>query len=91
LYLAPADILLVRSAGNYIEVVTAEAVHLVRRTLADFQAELSPLDFVRIHRSHLVNRDAIARIDNRPSGDMDLTLSNGTVVPASRRYKSELF
>ncbi|MEA1650810.1 LytTR family DNA-binding domain-containing protein [Nitrospirillum sp. BR 11164] len=90
-YLAPADILLVRSAGNYIEVVTAEAVHLVRRTLADFQAELPPPDFARVHRSHLVNRGAIVRIDNRPSGDMDLTLSNGATIPASRRYKSELF
>ncbi|MEA1676369.1 LytTR family DNA-binding domain-containing protein [Nitrospirillum sp. BR 11163] len=90
-YLAPADILLVRSAGNYIEVVTAGAVHLVRRTLADFQAELPAPDFARVHRSHLVNRGAIVRIDNRPSGDMDLTLSNGATVPASRRYKSELF
>ncbi|MEE3625038.1 LytTR family DNA-binding domain-containing protein [Nitrospirillum sp. BR 11752] len=90
-YLAPAEILLVRSAGNYIEVVTAEAVHLVRRTLADFQADLPVAEFVRVHRSHLVNRGAILRIDSRPSGDMDLTLRNGAVIPASRRYKSELF
>ncbi|TWB63804.1 LytTR family transcriptional regulator [Nitrospirillum viridazoti] len=90
-YLAPADILLVRSAGNYIEVVTAGAVHLVRRTLADFQAELPPPSFARVHRSHVVNRGAIVRIDNRPSGDMDLTLTNGATIPASRRYKSELF
>ncbi|MDZ5647930.1 LytTR family DNA-binding domain-containing protein [Nitrospirillum sp. BR 11828] len=90
-YLAPAEILLVRSAGNYIEVVTAEAVHLVRRTLADFQADLPVPEFVRVHRSHVVNRGAILRIDSRPSGDMDLTLRNGAVIPASRRYKSELF
>ncbi|WP_159107174.1 LytTR family DNA-binding domain-containing protein [Azospirillum sp. B4] len=91
LYLNPADILLVRSAGNYAEVVTADATHLVRRPLAEFQAELPPLDFARVHRSHLVNRDAIVRVDSRPSGDMDLTLRNGAVIPASRRYKSELF
>lgn len=91
LFLAPADILMVRSAGNYIEVVTGESVHLVRRTLAEFQTELPGGDFARVHRSHIVNRAAITRVDSRPSGDMDITLSNGAVVAASRRYKSELF
>nr|WP_246462934.1 LytTR family DNA-binding domain-containing protein [Nitrospirillum iridis] len=91
LYLNPADVLVVKSAGNYVEVITAEAAYLVRRTLAEFQAELPVTVFVRVHRSYLVNRAAIARTDGRPSGDMDITLTNGAVVPVSRRYKSELF
>lgn len=90
LFLAPEEIIQVAAAGKYVEVMTANGVHLIRRPLKDVHADLPPGRFVRVHRSRLVNRAAIQRVDTRPSGDLDITLSTGTVVPASRRYKAEL-
>ncbi|MEE3625035.1 LytTR family DNA-binding domain-containing protein [Nitrospirillum sp. BR 11752] len=89
-FVAPQEILQVSAAGKYVEVMTAERVHLVRRSLADIQAELPPQLFVRVHRSRLLNRAAIQRMDSRPSGDLDITLTTGLTVTASRRFKADL-
>ncbi|MEC4590769.1 LytTR family DNA-binding domain-containing protein [Nitrospirillum amazonense] len=89
-FVAPEEIIQVSAAGKYVEVMTAERVHLVRRSLADIQADLPPRLFVRVHRSRLLNRATIQRVDSRPSGDLDITLTTGLTVTASRRYKAEL-
>ncbi|MEA1650807.1 LytTR family DNA-binding domain-containing protein [Nitrospirillum sp. BR 11164] len=89
-FVAPEEIIQVSAAGKYVEVMTAERVHLVRRSLADIQSDLPPQLFVRVHRSRLLNRATIQRVDSRPSGDLDITLTTGLTVTASRRYKAEL-
>jgi len=45
---------------------------------------------VRIHRSRLVNRDAIRRIETNQSGDFEVLLSDGTIAKGSRRYRADL-
>lgn len=89
-FVAPEEIIQVSAAGKYVEIMTAERVHLVRRSLADIQADLPPHLFVRVHRSRLLNRATIQRVDSRPSGDLDITLTTGLTVTASRRYKTDL-
>ncbi|WP_040848562.1 LytTR family DNA-binding domain-containing protein [Nitrospirillum viridazoti] len=89
-FVAPEEIIQVSAAGKYVEIMTAERVHLVRRSLADIQSDLPPHLFVRVHRSRLLNRATIQRVDSRPSGDLDITLTTGLTVTASRRYKTDL-
>ena len=47
-------------------------------------------DFVRIHRSRIVNRHHIRETRTTSSGDFELTLSNGAVLTGSRRFRSGL-
>lgn len=47
-------------------------------------------DFVRIHRSRIVNRQHIRETRTTSSGDFELTLSNGAVLTGSRRFRSGL-
>lgn len=47
-------------------------------------------DFVRIHRSRIVNRHHIRETRTTNSGDFELTLSNGAVLTGSRRFRSGL-
>ncbi|WP_213268975.1 LytTR family transcriptional regulator DNA-binding domain-containing protein [Hyphomonas sp.] len=47
-------------------------------------------DFARIHRSRIVNRSHIRETRPTPSGDFELTLSDGTVLTGSRRFRSAL-
>lgn len=57
------------------------------------QIETSPdakPDFVRIHRSRIVNRHHIRETRTMSSGDFELTLSNGTMLTGSRRFRSGL-
>lgn len=57
------------------------------------QIETSPdakPDFVRIHRSRIVNRHHIRETRTTSSGDFELTLSNGAMLTGSRRFRSGL-
>ena len=83
------DIVQVVAAGNYVEIERDGRALLHRATLATMEAELGPR-FVRIHRSRLVNRDAIRRIETNQSGDFEVVLSDGSVAKGSRRYRAML-
>lgn len=89
-YVAPSDVLFVEAAGNYVEFHTAAKTHLVRATLATWEAQLAARGFVRVHRSRLVNRAHIAAIKPTPSGDIEITLDNGATLAGSRRYRAAL-
>lgn len=90
LFLAPSDVLFVEAAANYVEFHTASRTHLVRGTLASWEAKLAARGFVRAHRSRLVNRTQITAIKPTPSGDVEITMSDGRTVAGSRRYRDEL-
>jgi DNA-binding LytR/AlgR family response regulator len=88
---APADIVWVGSAGNYVEyALTDGSRHLVRGTLAATEGELCQFGIVRIHRTRLANLARISASAVKPSGDFELTFDTGETVQGSRRYRSAL-
>ena len=76
----------VSAAGNYVEIGWGPRTLLHRATLSAVEAELGAA-FARIHRSHLVRRDAIRRIETDRSGDFTVQISGGTQLRGSRRYR----
>lgn len=81
-----------RAAGNYVEARFGEKEHLARTTLTGLEGLLreAGVDAVRVHRSWLVNRAAIAEIAPTGEGDVTLKLKTGETVPGSRRYRERL-
>lgn len=49
-----------------------------------------PEEFVRVHRSHIVRREAILRVSDGSAGTRILHLSNSVQVPVSRRRNAEV-
>ena len=91
LRVVPAEVLAARSSGNYVEYLLADGRRpLMRTTLSSAEVELSPRGFVRTHRSWLVNTRHVSTIEAEGSGDYGLTLTDGTQVPLSRRYRQAL-
>jgi len=90
--LDPAEFLFAKAAANYAEIITRSGESLARVTLTELERLLtaSGVDAVRVHRSILVNRVMIKRMDPLPGGDMRLTLKDGQKIRASRRFKSAL-
>jgi hypothetical protein len=76
----------VSAAGNYVEIGWGLRTLLHRATLSAVEAELGAA-FARIHRSHLVRREAIRRIETDRSGDFTVQMSSGTELRGSRRYR----
>jgi hypothetical protein len=81
-----------RAAGNYLEARFEAGEQLARMTLTDLERLLTEagIDPVRVHRSWLVNRDAITEIAPTGEGDVTLTLKSGDRIPGSRRYRDRL-
>ena len=58
-------------------------------TLKDLQLRL-PTSFVRIHRSYIVNIPFIQRISRDISSNLLITLRNGTELPVSQTYMTDV-
>ncbi|WP_155946238.1 LytTR family DNA-binding domain-containing protein [Pseudoalteromonas rubra] len=83
------DITHVTAASNYMEIHTRTQQYLKRGTLKELMAQLPP-QFIRTHRSHVVNLYAIDRIQNKPSGSAIIQLSSGAQVALSKGYKQDV-
>lgn len=85
-----ADVMWVEAAGNYVELHRGTSGLLHRASLADMQRRLEGAGFIRIHRSRLVRKDAIAAIESKPTGDFLVRLRDGRELAGSRRYRRPL-
>jgi two-component system LytT family response regulator len=89
-FVAVRDIDRIAAAGNYVEVHVGGKVHLIRESLTSFIAPLDAMEFLRVHRSHVVRLGFIAELKAMFHGDYELVLRDGQVLPLSRRYKALL-
>jgi two-component system, LytTR family, response regulator len=85
-FLAVNDITRLESDRNTVLVHSSRGTHALRTTLESLESRLDPAHFARVHRSHLVNIDAIAEINPWFHGDYKLILRDGTELGWSRRY-----
>lgn len=84
------DVVWVEAAGNYVELHRGGAGLLHRASLSEMQRRLQSAGFVRIHRSRLVRREAVAAVESKPTGDFVVRLRDGRELAGSRRYRRPL-
>jgi DNA-binding LytR/AlgR family response regulator len=85
--IAVDDVLYFNAADKYTRVITSEGESLIRTALADLARELDPGRFVQIHRSTLVNMEAVASSRRDLGGRVFAKLRDGkTELPVSRAY-----
>ena len=85
-----SDILRLSADDKHVLVRTRACSHRVRDSLAALAGRLDPERFVRVHRTEVVNLDALVRLEPLGHGDALLTLVDGSTVVASRTYRREL-
>ena len=86
-FLQPADIIRCEAVGNYTKFfVSGGKTYLISRTLGEYDTLLSPHQFIRTHKSHLVNKKFISFIDH----DGFAVLKDSSRVEVSRRRKEEV-
>jgi two-component system LytT family response regulator len=84
------DVVRLEAEGNTVNVFAANGTrHALRATLESLESRLDPAQFARVHRSHVVNIDAIAEITPWFHGDYKLALRDGTQIAWSRRYAAK--
>ncbi len=78
------------AAGNYVNLHLAGQVYPLRTTMGEIQQRLKPDSFIRIHRSYMVNLKQLDHIENTGNGGARLSLTQGDILPVSRRYLGTL-
>jgi two-component system, LytTR family, response regulator len=90
LFLKTAEIDWIEAADYYVCLHVGARSHLLRRSMADVEAELDAARFCRIHRSTIVNLEQVRRLENGVDGGMEVVLTTGARLRLSRRYRREL-
>jgi DNA-binding LytR/AlgR family response regulator len=85
------DVLYFRAADKYTGVFTREGEALIRVPLAELGAQLDPGTFVQIHRSTIVNMNAVASTRRDLTGRTTVSLRDGRTELAVSRAYAHLF
>jgi DNA-binding LytR/AlgR family response regulator len=90
LFVDPIHVVVVKAQGNYVALMHKTGSYLVRETMATAEQKLTPLGFVRIHRSILVNTTLVTDLRRDKTGTYVLRTTDGREHPVGRAYKGNL-
>lgn len=85
-----ADIQYLEAANDYVNLHTATGAFLKKRTMGYFEQALDEQQFVRVHRSYIVQVQQITRIDPYQKDTFLAVLRSGAQVPVSRTGYNKL-
>jgi len=80
----------VDAAGDYMCVHAEGRTWVMRGTMKRLESQLDPSDFVRIHRSVIVNRHRVAALRSHRNGEYFVALTCGEELKLSRGYRSNV-
>lgn len=78
----------IEAEKNHALLHVGQQVAVVRRTISSLEKELDPEQFVRIHRSTIVNRASVKEILPWANGHYSVVLDNGQKLRMSRSQQS---
>ena len=78
------DVHYLEASDDFVKVFTKEGYFLKNKTMSHFEQVLDPSQFVRSHRSYIVNLQQITRIDPYEKDNHVALLRSGAKVPVSR-------
>ncbi len=78
------DIQYLEAADDYVKIHTASGTHLKNKTMQYFEQLLDARQFVRTHRSYMVNIQQVTRLDPYEKENYIAVLHTGLKVPVSK-------
>jgi two-component system LytT family response regulator len=80
----------IEAADDYVKIFTAEGDFLKKKTMQYFEDSLPQQEFIRIHRSYIVNAQLITRITPYEKESHIALLTTGAQIPVSKAGYSKL-
>jgi two-component system LytT family response regulator len=90
LFLNVADIDWIEAVAYYACLHVGSDTHLLRRTLLELMRDLDKNQFMRIHRSVIVNLDRIHALELADGGEYEVVLKSKARLRLSRRFRKQL-
>lgn len=78
------------SAGNYVRLHVGKERHLLRETMNSLEEKLDPRQFLRIHRSAIVNLERVRELQPTSHGEYVVILDDDTRLTLSRVYRDRI-
>ena len=88
-FLKTKEIKYIVASGYYAEIFTTDKKHLLRESLTNLTHKLDSTQFVRIHRSTIVNMNYISELIHSNYGEIDLKTTDNKLFRISKSYKKE--
>jgi two-component system LytT family response regulator len=85
-----AEIDWIEAADNYVRLHAGRETHLLRETMNSLEQRLDPGQFLRIHRSRMVNIHKVKELRPLFRGEYDITLQDGTRLETGRGYRDRV-
>ena len=89
LFIPYRDILYLSSSGKKSIIFKQGGGEEVAMLLKEIE-QILPVNFLRIHRGHIINMDHVVKIHHRESWSYDAELSGGAVLPVGRTFITQL-
>jgi len=80
----------IEADGHHVRIRTRGEVITARQRLRSFEEALDPVQFLRIHRSTIVNLDRVRELRHWFGGDYQVMLWDGAELRLSRHYRDRL-
>ncbi|PWT76062.1 MAG: DNA-binding response regulator [Proteobacteria bacterium] len=90
LFLPVSEIRWIGAEENYVRLSTERETHLLRETMAHLEQRLDPQQFLRVHRSFIVNLQYVKEVRNEHDGESSVIMLDGQRIAMSRSYKSRI-
>lgn len=74
----------IEAQDDYVQVTSGGKAYLKNQRMAELESQLDPQSFLRIHRSYIVNVEAISRIEQTGKDSHTAILKDDTRLPISR-------
>ena len=85
-----AEVDWIESYGNYVLLHVGKTKHLIRETMNQVEIRLDSQNFIRIHRSTIVNLERVKELQTHFNDEHLVILKDGTELALSRRYRDKL-
>lgn len=84
------EVLYIEAADDYAKITTAEKYYLKHQRMMQFEVQLPEQQFVRIHRSYIVNLQHIQKVELYEKEQYCVILRNQKKLPVSRNGYGKL-
>ncbi|MFC4210305.1 LytR/AlgR family response regulator transcription factor [Pedobacter lithocola] len=85
-----ADINYLEADDDYVKLSTAEGAFYKNKTMAFFEQTLNPGQFIRIHRSYIINLAQVTKIELKEKDSYVVLLKSGIWLPVSKTGYTKL-
>jgi DNA-binding LytR/AlgR family response regulator len=89
MFVAVSEILYFSASPPYISICMADKKYLYTDTLKSLSGKLNPAQFIRVHKSTIINIAMVESFTSRLNGDYDLTMKNKATIRVSRHYAAD--